>query len=252
MSGTVYAATKRLAVFVGAMALVSFPAQVVKAEPELPAIGQCFKMTTSQLKADNWPTSSTAIDCGLPHNVEIVGTVTVPDSVAQRGFDSADVIAWASKSCSVTVNKYAGLGEPSTAPMYSRTWNYFWKPSRGEWAAGDRSVICGAGVVKAQLSSKGYPKTAVARGSITGFGSDFGESLFYVAKERGVAIEYTLYARRSMFDEKVRKYPGEAAAGKAARKFCASQARMSTYAWGSPDKAEWDAGARWIYCFYSG
>lgn len=249
MSGAAHTAAKFLLTFLSAMALFSISAHAVRAESETPDAGQCFTLTKTRLDEPVWPTSAAAMDCALPHNLEIVATLTIPDSVAQRGFRSADVTAWASKSCSAAINEYAGSGDPLKEAIYSRTWPYFWQPSRGGWDAGDRSVTCGAGVVKPQLSSKGRPTSALAGGSIKD--GSVGETLYYFAKVKGVLLTYSLYAARSMYEEKVRAYPGDAAAGNAARKFCMSQAKTSSYSWGYSKKADWDKGYRWIYCWYA-
>ncbi len=214
--------------------------------PALPEVGQCFKMTKSQMYANSWSSGVQAVDCAAPHTIEVVATASVPASVAAGGWKSPDVQAWLSSQCHVDVNRYAGLRSPTEAPPYSRTLTYFWLPTQAEWKGGDRRTVCAAGSVKPQFSSKGDFTPTPTRGSIR---SGVGDSLFYFAKRDGTKEKRTLFAVKSLYSPSVKRFPGTQAVARKANSFCRARAG-ATWTYTVTTEADWKKGFRWINCWY--
>ncbi|WZH52637.1 MAG: septum formation family protein [Nocardioides alkalitolerans] len=88
---------------------------------------------------EHLPTVGATVDCADAHDAELVGTITVPDRIAEDGWDSDPFLDFAWDSCDDAFYDYAGdSGYWEAEDVYTA----FVPPSEEAWEAGDRVVHC--------------------------------------------------------------------------------------------------------------
>jgi hypothetical protein len=138
-----------------AMAILVVPAQAAPAavlSAPVWAVGECYQLTSAQIKMDALPEGLTAVPCTGSHNVEVTfsGPVSARTAAAQR--------AAARANCSLT-NSYAAIGLPVKKAIWRNSGA--WPVLTGHrWATADRGgLVCAVGITWYAKPGKGTAKT---------------------------------------------------------------------------------------------
>jgi hypothetical protein len=103
---------------------------------EMYAPGTCFDFTEDGGLAQD---EDQLVDCGTPHDGEIVAHLTVP-AEAEAPFPGVDELrAFATPECNAALTEYTGLALPQLDVAAILLF-----PTEGTWVDGDRTVLCAA------------------------------------------------------------------------------------------------------------
>lgn len=153
--------TKRWVVLAGSatlgMAVLTAPNATASATPATEATtsvqaGDCLLLTAKESRTSNLlPSADRLVDCSEPHNTQVTAVRALPDNVARSGRDSAVMNAWVARTC------YATVSAVTTQPTHA-FWSNWYTPSKAQWAAGERTVIC-TGNTEKRVGAKFRPDT---------------------------------------------------------------------------------------------
>ncbi|NEN78781.1 septum formation family protein [Nocardioides zeae] len=88
---------------------------------------------------EHLPTVLATVDCADVHDAEMVGSITVPDRIAEDGWDSDPFLDFAWDACDDAFYDYAGDAGYWDA---EETYAAFVPPSEEAWDAGERAIAC--------------------------------------------------------------------------------------------------------------
>lgn len=115
------------------------------AQADTPVVGSCLNYTEDQWRQTAF--SATAVDCTLPHNGEVLGTVGLPDDIIATGYGSSSAKGWAYRTCQSVAVEYVWTATSTKYPKSSYVLPrsarlYVQLPSAEQWAAGERWAAC--------------------------------------------------------------------------------------------------------------
>lgn len=126
-----------------AMTITTGPA-VQAASPASPvSAGDCMDLTRAQNSKQSLPSNVSPISCELPHTFEVSKVITMPAKYAKKGASSRTANAWSVLACERANQSYmASSGVDVSMENLNFQLNKM-MPSRAQWAAGARWVVCG-------------------------------------------------------------------------------------------------------------
>ncbi|MFA7266807.1 MAG: septum formation family protein [Candidatus Nanopelagicales bacterium] len=142
--------------------LVAGTSSVQAAAPASPvAAGDCVNLTVAQLSKVSFPADFSATPCTEPHTFETSRVVTVPTKFAKAGRTSSIMSTFGSTTCTKANANYLAAHGTSTKDRNLNFEGYWMLPSKSQWSAGARWLVCGGGSFDHTLKNT-YPLTAHA------------------------------------------------------------------------------------------
>jgi hypothetical protein len=216
-----------------------------------PPVGSCFTYSADQWVQTEF--SATAVDCGVAHNGEVLGVVTVPPDIDATGYGSAVMKGWAFTACQAVAVDYVWTASSARYPKASYVLPRSARlnvqiPTGQQWAQGDRWAVC-----LGQSRNEKLTSAASRTGSVAGVGLK----------------PYVCYSTRNWNGAKCGRpdsvrmtqqvwlpigydmdYPGSdkllARTRKACQKMLKGKDRLRT--WFVPGLSAWDRGNRYGFC----